>query len=594
MKLFSRWKLISAVSALLAVYGIAVNYSPLGAFGDDIRHLLTAESILSGSYRDTASPSNPLITNQLPGYPLLLAIPTALGSIKLAQWQSVFFTAGAALLIFLTIGGPAGALAAALTAFNPLIVMMSGTLMSEPAFLFWTMTSLYMAKRFPHAVLPVLLWTAFGAWIRPQGLLLLIVFLPHIPRQVPLKKRLTYPLIAFGVAGLPFVVNLIAAGTPASYFQEIPIQTGLWNTITGLLSTLRYNAIYYFKSPLILFAEPRIMEYRGIAGTVSAAALWFVIIKGFLKILEGGADESQRLRCSYAAAFLLAHLFWVNQDPRYLLPVLPFLYETAVEGLSSGYSRRAVFVFASFSLASGLFIDSRIVLHSLSSGYGSTTAPRETVAWVTENTKKSDLLMASDKYSAYFFSGRKAAGLFYSTDPDGWYRKLLDDNIRYVWLENPHQLIKRVPSAGNRLERTFKNISGRLQNPGRFRLVFCSPSELQWIYEVTPPAGFTAAHDELIKAREQISSGELAAALKRLKDLAWKKAPLIRLDFYLGTTAMLLNETGPALSGLRSAVQLEPQFATAWKNLGRIYEGTGKKKEAAECFSKAENLTRLP
>ncbi len=592
MRFRGRTKLAAGLFVLLSIYAAASGYFYAGLFNDDARHILAAKSLLSGSYRDISSPAAGPISNLLPGYPLILTVPMSLGSVKAAQYLSVILTAGAVLIIFIITKSACGPWAAALTALNPITVKIAGTVMSEPAFLFWTMISFALIKNpsgFPAYA--ILLWTAFGSWIRPEGLILLIILLPALTRRLPARNRMFFTLLSFSAAGLPYLRNILTAGTPAAYFQEIPLGSTLYGQLMAISAVLRHNIVYYYTAaPNLLTSFYAPENYLRPLFILSAAVFWFITIAGMKQMWISTRDESARERAAYALAFITLHLFWVNQSERYIFPVLPLLYEAFILGLRRLPARKFTPHISIILLTMMLAKDAMTIRASVMENYRDHHPPSETVSWIKENTKADDIFMAPYRESAYFLSGRKTMGYFYSPNPDYWRSWFSESKISYIWLDSSRELIAMAPSRKSGFNRTLKLIRSELSDTPTFKPVYKNAIEKQEIYKITVPGDFIERYGELKKAAKEINEGRLKNALKLLETLDRKKPPLKRVKFYLATTAMLLNDRQKAIKNMETAARIEPEFALAWKNLGMLYLQTGKTEEAKECFAKAENL----
>ncbi|MFH1620176.1 MAG: tetratricopeptide repeat protein [bacterium] len=619
------WKPAAALLFLTILYLSTFNCFYVGQFNDDARHVLAAKALLTGSYSDLYSPSSQPITNLLPGYPLLLAGPLWAGSLPLAKILSVFFTAASVFLIYFTVRGPVGFFTAALFALHPQTVTISSTLMSEPAFLFWTMGTLYIFSKIP--VIPpffVLLWTAFGAWIRPQGLLLFLVILPDCLKSAPKGKKFFTALLPACILVLPYVRNFMLSGTPASYFDELPRAAGFFNSMLSLSGTIYHNLLYYYHNiPGSLFAVQFQSGSYPWWGSLAAAAAWIALIAGFRMMwldrdcpsastLRGarsltapetgpmafkgcrvtfkppGAesaveptaarqspDSPASTRASYFILLSCIQLFWVNQSVRYLMPVLPFILEAFIRTLVRADSRRTVAYMVAVMTAFFLFGDANAIKEALKRPL--TALPAKTASWIKNNTKDQDLFMSAYRESTFLLAERKGIGYTYHPDTDRWYAGLLQKGISYVWIDRARPLMDHVPSVGEEFRSRFTEVEKRVSDASRFRPVFSDSAEAQAIYRIAPPKGFVRAYESLSAARRIIESGRFAEALDILEKLAAEKAPLRRLDFYAGTTAMLAGKKEKALLKLAGAVDAEPDYMPALRNLASVCKSLNRK-----------------
>ncbi len=323
-----------------------------GYFNDDARHVLAARAILHGNFDDETLPFPSPATNLLPGYPLLLAPVLALGGTPAGSWLSVVFTL-LAVACFWALPRDRTRWAAVLFALHPLLVRHAGSLMSEPAYLFWSLAALAWLDRSEARPFPAFVcWVSFGAWIRPHGLLLAVALLPYALRRYQGRRAWTAGALTAGIIAAPYARNFLLSGAPASYFGEIPETGGLLPALGLLLETVKSNLGYYLENiPLTL------VPWEALRGRVlvwlAGCAIWPTLAYGFWLCWRSPEREGLRPRLAYLVLYSGASLVCVNHSDRYLLPVLPLLYELLLAaGLKS--SRRGAAVLAAAIAAAAL------------------------------------------------------------------------------------------------------------------------------------------------------------------------------------------------------------------------------------------------
>ena len=100
----------------------------------------------------------------------------------------------------------------------------------------------------------------------------------------------------------------------------------------------------------------------------------------------------------------------------------------------------------------------------------------------------------------------------------------------------------------------------------------------------------------LFRCRNQQDAGEHARAIEIVT--SWfegdpdRRDPLLLLT--LATSQLAVDDPAGALASLRTAVELEPNFARAWLRLGEVAYGEGLYAEAAEAFARGQALTPAP
>ena len=187
---------------------------PVGTFFDDANYLILAEGLVTGAgYRLINFPSMPTEQAFPPGWPLLLAPIVGLfpGNLFLPKLLTLLFTLGSIVLadqLFKDRLEPVERLLFLLmVSLNPLLIGSAGTVMSEPAYLFFSLLTLVLLDRLLNdrlaagsinaparnnalrarlwlTVVVILLCAFFSMVVRTVGItLLLAVIVMLIPRQ---------------------------------------------------------------------------------------------------------------------------------------------------------------------------------------------------------------------------------------------------------------------------------------------------------------------------------------------------------------------------------------------------------------------------
>ncbi|MBI4248602.1 MAG: hypothetical protein HY611_03785 [Elusimicrobia bacterium] len=609
------------------LYFLSLDHYYVGRFNDDARHWLAARSLCSGAYVDLAHPREIPLTHQLPGYPLLLLPAAAAGSMQAAKAASLLFLLASLLLLWNLFGEFFSAgqrtLLTGLWAFHPSTAEQSGSVMSEPAFLLF---SLLILKKFqswspesrPEKMRPAFtlgLLCAFSAWIRPQGAVWIaavsayLLFVPAQgqagasptppgPRSSPrptgasgsqgtvpgaaegaaagrVRRAAAFAAGAFPLWLLPFLRNWWTANNPAGYFLELPPVSGEGLGAVSTVGRLFWDQLSHY--PSLLFVEgfwgwpgEPPADFRVLLLTTLAAVPVFV---GFLE-RQGWKDPVGKLLRLYVALYLCLHLFWVNRDVRYVVPILPFLFVFCLQGARSiaGRMPRSKYLLAGAAAALfGWFLiaDAGVVRAARRRRLNENAPPERTLAWVREQTPGDAIFMGAYKDFIYLYSGRKALRYSSFDDPDAWYFGLLAQGVGYLWFDDYHQPINVASVRREERRRDIERLQEQAQNSGRFQLMFSDSEEAQRIFALREPPGFRLAYERLRGIMAVIDQGNLAQALEELSRLQQERAPLIRLPFYLGTTAMLLGRPGQALAPLEEAARREPAFEAASNNLRR-------------------------
>jgi len=448
-----------------------------------------------------------------------------------------------------------------LSCIHPMSLTISGTLMTEPAFIFWTFTALLLTARNANFCF-TLLWTAFAAWIRPEGAILMLIAaaMGYSWNKSAAKEKILLISGAFIFVSLPYIRNTLISGRPASYFTELPVKDGLLESLLFLSSNTMTNLVYYFKTiPCYLFAvQP---HGGGFFLYFFCAAIWGISAYGIHKMWS--SDDSSRIRAGYMCAFLLGHVFWVNQSVRYIFPVLPIIYEAILTGLPKNRKYAVAFAVACFMVLSVL--DFKVISDRFRGIKKS--PPEQTINWIISNTSPGDTISATYRESAFIMTGRTSTGYMYIADPNEWYRNLTDSGIKLVWVDKSRPLINNIPARKKLIQTAHAAIEQRLTNKKLFINAHTNIEEKQYLFRPADGKAFSIAYARLKKILGMPESGKTKQALKELQKLESEQAPVYRLDFYIGTTAMLAGDDKLAFEKLTKAAAEEPWFETAANNL---------------------------
>ncbi len=566
-----RLKPVYAAAAFLLVlgvlYALVAPVCYIGRFNDDARHYLAAQSLLQGHYRQLATPDGAPVSNLLPGYPLLLALAVKLGGAAAGQWENILFsvlTAGVLLLF------KRNRALAVLAALHPAVAVMSGTLMTEPAYLLFTvLVFLLYDKSGGRASLPLVLAAGFAVWLRPHGAILLVILTSFLLSGK--RDRKTLGLLAAGaaLAALPFIYNMAVSGTPASYFSELPRSAGVWATITAQFDNIASNIVYTFRAlPVFMIAgEFADISYDWLVYAF-ATVFWSVFAVGVYRI-AGRGEQGGRLRLAYTLAILLMHLYWVNQSTRYYLVILPFVLEICAEGISFAPRRVKQLLYAGLLFAFCYFCGMLVL--SARSGAAQLRGPVNTAAWIKAASAPDAVFMATYKEKLFYLTGRKTQGYYYSPNPDDWYERVCALKTDYLLIEDRNSIIQNTPRRAGELDRVYALLARQTRNSARFERVFADAAENTAVYRVLCPQEFAEADALMRQALKLSYAGDFSGALKIMDGLRSRglAARLDRFDFNYGTTMLLSGDSRSAAAPLAAAVSAEPDFTAATDNLAR-------------------------
>lgn len=566
------WKAACATAAFLLSLGLlyaAVRPACyVGRFNDDVRHFLAARSILQGHYRQLATPDGGHISNLLPGYPLLLAPAVRLGGAAAGQWENILFSVLYTGLLFILFNRNRPL--AVLAGLHPALTLLAGSMMTEPSYLFFTTLALLLYDRGGGSSAPaVMLAAGFSVWLRPHGALLLVALVPFLLSERRDRKTLSYILCGAALAVLPFAYNMLAAGTPASYFSEIPRAAGLWATVSAQLQNIFSNILFTFKMlPVFVIAA----EFSDAADSALvypyAVVFWCVFAAGIYRT-AGSGSAGARSRMAYTLAVLLMHLYWVNQSSRYYLVILPFALELCHAGLFFMPRAMKQLLLGGFLLTFGV-VNFQLV-QSARSGAPRLSGPVNTAGWIKTHTPPDSVIMSTYKERTFYLTGRKSQGFYYAANPDAWYARVCGLGIDYLLVEPRDSIIKTTPRRSFELDRLYGCIDRAAADPLRLRREFGDPGENTEIYRVLCPPEFLEA-DRLMREALQLSyAGDFKGALKIMERIRAEKLDrlLQRFSFTYGTTLLLAGDSVAAQAMLERVVKSEPDFEAARANFLR-------------------------
>jgi len=432
--------LASAILALLRFDSLQV-----GASYDDAKYIILAESLASGEgYQLINFPRPQIERNFPPGWPLILAPFTlifpknydALKIVSLALWlASIVLIYN---LFSKRLASPYLEILTALTALNPLLVGTSVTVMSESAYLFFSLLALLIFDKTNGKKTGLLLLAAFLALfsqqIRTIGIALtaslLFYLLPfnvilsaaknlyvHL-RDPSLSLRVTWAEVLgyfrdFGIVSIFFIVgfalqagiNLRNGGTVISSGYEAQVLSG---SALEKIGQVWANASGYFDGVLAGSLIP-------IFGTRLEAMLGWLFILLNISILLLLALGLSSFKLEWMQIYFIIYVagilaFWNPQvgsvKARFLIPILPFLYFyflSGVERLTKGNPRIAIGAAAiiAFVLIARNLQDWRSPIHEQMTDLSIGTS------WVGENAPADAIVMVNEPVPAYVHVQRK-------------------------------------------------------------------------------------------------------------------------------------------------------------------------------------------
>lgn len=493
---------ISAVIGLLRFDSFQV-----GAFSDDAHYIVLAESLASGQgYRLINYPNAPTEWAFPPGWPVLLSPLSALfpgnyGVLKLFSFALWF----ASLLILYRlfakrIETPYLEILIALIALNPGMLGISGMVMSEAAYLFFSVLTLYLFEGWVSHQDKAKGWLFLVAFavtalytqlIRTMGLSILLALIAYLLLSRRFRQAGVVTVIFF-LGMLPqFWLNsqsggsLISPGYQSQVFNNSSISTKLeqiWANVQNYSSEMIANSLIPIFGPNITSALDRLGI--GIASSLLNISILLLIALGVVLSLK-------RFRISelYVFSFFVGVLAFWNPDVgsaqgRFLIPIIPFLHFYFLQALI--WSVRNVVKTDKRTVLAVVGSTSLIMLILLARNVQDWRNPiRNRITdlsigtiWISENTPTDSIVMARDPVPDYLYAHRRTVA--YPTDEQDVEEYIRVNGVDYI-IVSPKLQTPRSNELGNYVEtRLFPVFS---LNQDRFRPVYKNATHNVTVYE---------------------------------------------------------------------------------------------------------------
>lgn len=496
----------------------------VGGFYDDALYIVLARALGQGEgFRRIELITAPLTTFVPPGYPLLLMpLVTAFPhNLDVPRLTTVLFALGNLPLLWLfakrRLPSLLALLVVTLYAFQPAVVFMVPLVMTEAAFVFFTLLALLLLERYegsPSA------WNASGLalivlagmtyFVRVPGL----VFVSAVFLYLVLRKRWRHAFV-FGAGvglliGAWFVRNWLVAGVFLS--QEYARQAtrsgadGFAQQVLLTLydySSLLPNVIAPILSPKVLAALNQVTPVVPLLIGLSIIAIMLI---GALSRTRTKLEASD----FYVALTLYLLLGFGRAQPRYLVPLTPFLYIYFLVGLGwlAGRVLRArrveskifVAVCAILLLLLNFARDAQQIIDPARNHIPDVSLG---AIWLNDHTPADAIVMSGTPRSTWLYAQRQMvpfphgmdnpretdAQYVYTTLPDHFAGTLVEWAIEsfpvdYVLVAPPLQVVDQ-PNAFELDEYALTEVLPVMQsNPSRYQLVYRMQARNVYVYKV--------------------------------------------------------------------------------------------------------------
>jgi hypothetical protein len=464
--------LLSANLAILRFDSIQV-----GTSYDDAHYIILAESLASGQGYELINFPRPQIERNFPpGWPLILtpftlAFPKnydALKVVSLVLWLASIFLVYK--LFSKRLNSPYLEILIAFVALNPLLIGTSVTVMSESAYLFFSLLALVVFDKTDSKQIGWLILAAFLALYTQQVRTIGIALTASLLVTLLLSRRFK----EMGIVVLLFIVgfslqswiNLRNGGTVISSGYEAQVLSG---SVLEKLGQVWANASGYFdkvlSGSLIPIFGTRLDATLGILFFIFNLAILLFVIAGML-VWKPKLEWMHIYFIIYAAGILA---FWNPKvgsvKARFLIPILPFLYFYFLYGLKwvmrdnvrliSGAAAFIVLILAARNIQDW-HSPIRDQMADISIG----------TSWVAENAPADAIVMVNEPVPSYVHVKRKTIGFPKNEKELDQY--LNNQGIDYIVIA---PLLQSPRST--ELDKDVKDIQDDINAaPGKFQLVF--------------------------------------------------------------------------------------------------------------------------
>ena len=489
--------LISAALGLLRF-----NSLQLGTSYDDAHYIILAESISSGQGYQLLNFPSPQIERAFPpGWPILLTPLTFFfpgNYIVLKLFALILWLASLPLMYSLfskRIESPYLEILIGLTALNPLLVGTSVTVMSESAYLFFSLVVLILfdswdsnsEKQKNWLVILIAVVALFTQLIRTIGISIFIALIVYFL----FTRRFREAVITFGVFVLgtlfQFWLNLRNGGSVISAGYESQVFNGsviekigqMWMNLLGYLNeTVAGSLIPVFGEKVTSLVGP-------IIPLLINAGILILIIFGLML-----SRKKIHLMDIYVLIYLMGILaFWNPKvgsvKARFLIPMIPFLYFYLIQGMKWGFDRvtksnltHSTRIMIGTAGLVALLLLARNVQDWRNPVSGQMTDLSIGAGWVAENAPADAIIMVNEPVPAYVQTRRKTIG--YPKDLQNIEKYMINQGIDYIIISPELQSPRSKKLADDVTTQLLPILNG---NPDNFTVVYHNAEHNVTVYQ---------------------------------------------------------------------------------------------------------------
>lgn len=476
---------LSAVLALLRFDSLQI-----GTSYDDAHYIILAESLAGGQgYQLINFPRPQIERNFPPGWPLLLApftlaFPKNYDALKIVSL--ILWLASIPLVHKFSskrIASPHLEILTALVALNPLMIGSSVTVMSESAYLFFTLLALTLFDKSEEGNAGWLICAAVLAFYSQQIRAIGIALTLSLSVVLLLSRRFR----DFGVVAVILVIGFafqawFNLGNGGSLFSSGYEAQALSGSLVEKAYRFWSNASGYFNEVLAGSLIPAFSAR--LENTIGFVFPAFNLVVLAL-VLTGMLTWKPKLEWAqiYLAVYLAGVLtFWNPQvgsvKARFLIPILPFLYLHFLNGLkwlTKGNSRIALGV----SAVIAIILIARNLQDWRSPVRLQTTDLSIGASWIAENAPPGAIVMVNEPVPAYAHVKRLTIN----------FPKNDRDLEKYIENQGIDYIVIAPPLQSPRSSKLDKNVAETLaflrSSPKEYRIVFEDEKNNTSVFEYT-------------------------------------------------------------------------------------------------------------
>ncbi|RJP53757.1 MAG: hypothetical protein C4557_04275 [Anaerolineaceae bacterium] len=477
----------------------------IGASYDDAHYIILAESLSSGQGYQLINFPRPQIERAFPpGWSLLLAPLTFLfpGNYSVLKIFSLLLSLSSILLTYKIfskrLSSPFLEMLTGLVALNPLLVGASVTVMSESAYLFFSLLALYLFDNWKPSPQPALSLRErrMSDWL--IALIAFLAFYTQLIRTIGISLFLA--LIIFllftrrfretGIVVGVFIAGTLLQGWVSGVLISSGYQSQVFNSsVPEKLGQMGSNALGYFNETLAGSLIPvfgsNLTSYLGAFNLEFIPALLNILVLSFIVL---GAASRKRIEPLdvYAAIYLFGILaFWNPRvgsvKARFLIPIIPLLYFYFLQGLAWAAEKvnrnRINFGTSVAAVLIALILLARNVQDWRSPVMNQMTDLSIGASWVAENAPPDAIVMVNEPVPSYPHVRRKTIN----------FPKQGQDLRKYLDNQGIDYIIIAPPLGSPRSTKLDKGVEKYLSvldaEPVAFVAVFSDPENNVTVYE---------------------------------------------------------------------------------------------------------------